>query len=52
MNETSFFINITNSKMIIKIGEKEVNIKNSGQERIHRMKIQWSAAEDTKLLDC
>ena len=49
MNKTPFFMNIPNTKTIVKIDSKEVNIKTHEQERIHVMVILWIVVDDTKL---
>ena len=52
MHETPLFINIPNTKMIVKIGTKGFNIKIHGQERIHVTVILWIVADGTKLPQC
>ena len=52
MDETPLFMNILYTKMISKIGSKEVNIKTHGEERIHETAILWIVADDTKLPQC
>ena len=47
MNETPFFMNISNTKTIAKIDSKEVNIKTHGLERIHLIEILWIVADGT-----
>ena len=47
MNESPFFMNISNTKMIAKIDSKEVNIETHGQERIHVIVILWIVFDGT-----
>ena len=48
MYETLLFVNIFNTKKIVKIGSNEVNIKTHGQERIYVTEIIWYAVYGTK----
>ena len=48
-DEISLFMNISNTKTIVKISSKEVNIKTHGKERIHLTAILWIVAGGTKL---
>ena len=52
MDETPLFMNIPNTKMIVKIGSKEVNIKVHRKEWILVIAILWIVADGTKLPQC
>ena len=49
MDETPLFMNITNTKTIVKICSKEVDIKTHRQEKISVTAILWIIADGTKL---
>ena len=49
MDETPLFMNIASTKTIVRIGSKEVVIKNHGQEKVHITTILCIITDCTKL---